>query len=90
MKKYLEITEAKDVGNLCVLLTFNDGVQQTIDIGAFIRRHPHPMYNRYLDPKLFSKFYLEGGNIYWGKNAALEFPLGALHQGNPELCCDEI
>ncbi len=27
--KYLEIIDAKDLGNLCVLLTFNDGVQLT-------------------------------------------------------------
>ncbi len=35
--KYIEIIDAKDVGNLCVMLTFNDGVQQTIDVGDFIR-----------------------------------------------------
>ena len=90
MKRYLEIIEAKDVGNLCVLLTFNDGVQQTVDIGSFIRKHPHPMYDRYLDSKKFAKFKLEGGNIYWGKNEALIFPVGALYKGNLELCCDEV
>ena len=90
MKRYLEIIEAKDVGNLCVLLTFNDGVQQTVDIGSFILKHPHPMYDRYLDSKIFAKFKLEGGNIYWGKNEALIFPVGALYKGNLELCCDEV
>lgn len=80
--KYIEIIDAKDVGNLCVLLTFNDGVQQTIDIGDFIRKHPHPQYDKYLDPKKFSKFKIENRNIVWGKNWDLIFPLDELHEGH--------
>ena len=81
MKKYIEIIDAKDVGNLCVLITFNDGVQQTVNIGDFIRKHPHPQYNRYLDPKKFSKFTIENRNIVWGKNWDLIFPLDQLYEG---------
>ena len=80
MVKYIEIIDAKDVGNLCVLLTFNDEVQQTIEIGAFIRKHPHPQYDRYLDPKKFAKFRIENRNIVWGKNWDLIFPLDELHE----------
>ena len=81
MKKYIEIIEAKDIGNLCVLLTFNDGVQRTIDVGDFIRKHPHPQYDSYLDPKKFAKFAIENRNIVWGKNWDLIFPLEQLHEG---------
>jgi len=81
MKKYIEIIDAKDLGNLCVLLIFNDGVQQIIDIGEFIRNHPHPQYDRYLNPKMFAKFRIENRNIVWGKNWDLIFPLDELHEG---------
>lgn len=80
MKK-LSITKAENVGNLTVSLTFSDNTVQIINVGDFIRRHPHPQYNKYLDPKKFSRFALENGNIVWGKNWDLIFPIEELHAG---------
>ena len=60
----LYITEAKDAGNLMVDLLFSDQTSRRVDIGDFIRRHPHPQYNKYLDPRKFNHFVLENGNIY--------------------------
>lgn len=67
--------------NLSVCLTFSDNTVQTVDIGEFIRRHPHPQYNKYLDPRKFSRFAIENGNIVWGKNWDLIFPVEQLHTG---------
>lgn len=38
----LYIIEATNAGNLSVNLLFSDNTSQTVDIGEFIRRHPHP------------------------------------------------
>ena len=57
------IKNAKDIGNLTVCLQFSDDTTQTVNIGDFIRRHPHPQYNKYLDPRKFKRFYIENGNI---------------------------
>ena len=38
----LYITKAENMGNLTVSLTFSDNTVQTVDIGDFIRRPPHP------------------------------------------------
>ena len=43
------IIKAGNAGSLTVCLTFNDNTQQTIDIGDYIRRHPHPQYNKYFN-----------------------------------------
>ena len=77
----LYIIKAENKGNLTVCLTFNDNTVQTVDIGEFIRRHPHPQYNTDLDPRKFSRFTIENGNIVWGKNWDLIFPLEQLHAG---------
>ena len=77
----LYITEAKDAGNLSVDLLFNDHTSRRVDIGDFIRRHPHPQYNKYLDPQKFRRFEIEDGNIVWGKNWDLVFPIEQLHAG---------
>ena len=55
MKK-LQILNAVIAGDLVVRLYFNDDTIQIVDIGDFIRRHPHPQYNKYIDPNLFSCF----------------------------------
>lgn len=77
----LYIKSATDAGNLTVNLLFSDNTAQTVDIGEFIRLHPHPQYNKYLDPRKFSRFTLENGNIVWGKNWDLIFPIEQLHAG---------
>ena len=81
--KYIKIKEASYVGDLKVMLAFNDGVVTVVDFGEWIKQNPHPQYNRYLDEKMFKKFYLDDmGNIAWGKNRDLYFPIDQLHEGH--------
>ena len=77
----LFITKAENRGDLTVSLTFSDNTVRTVDIGDYIRRHPHPQYNKYLDPRKFSRFTIENGNIVWGKNWDLIFPIEHLYAG---------
>ena len=65
--------------NLTVDLLFNDNTSQHIDIGEFIRKRPHPQYNKYLIPANFRKCRLEDGNIIWGND--LEFHIDELYEG---------
>lgn len=75
------IIKAENAGDLTVMLTFSDNTVQVVNVGDFIRRHPHPQYNKYLDPRKFSRFSIENGNVVWGKNWDLMFPIEQLHAG---------
>lgn len=66
---------------LSVEQQFSDGTVKIVDIGSFIKAHPHPQYNSYLDEKKFKRFKIEMGNIVWGKNWDLVFPISALYNG---------
>lgn len=77
----MSITSAKYVQPLSLDVHFSDGTEKTIDVGSFIKSHPHPQYNRYLDEKKFKQFKIEMGNIVWGKNWDLIFPVEDLHEG---------
>ena len=77
----LAILEAKAKDNLCVELFFNDNSSRIVDVGDFIRKHPHPQYNKYLDETEFRKFHLDDGNIVWGEDWDLIVPLDQLHAG---------
>ena len=81
METPLFIVKATDAGGLRIQLVFNDGGSSIADIGDFIRRHPHPQYNKYLDPKKFRTFTIEGGNVVWGRNWDLIFPVEQLRAG---------
>ena len=80
----LAILEAKAKDNLCVELLFNDNSSRIVDVGDFIRKHPHPQYNKYLDETEFRKFHLDDGNIVWGEDWDLIFPLDQLYAGFEE------
>lgn len=80
-KDRIFVIKAENAGNLTVSLTFSDNTVQTVDIGDFIRRHPHPQYNKYLDPRKFNRFTIENGNIVCGKNWDLIFPVEQLYAG---------
>lgn len=75
------IIEALDIGDLRVMLTFSDNTTQVVDVGEYIRNHPHPQYNKYLNPSKFRKFEIENGNIVWGRNWDLIFPIEQLYEG---------
>jgi len=80
----IRILEAKPIGNLNVILLFNDNTEQRIDVGQFIKQHPHPQYNKYLNPEEFNKFTIDDGNIVWGEDWDLIFPIEQLHAGHIE------
>jgi len=77
----IKITEAKALDNLTVELLFSDNTRQIINVGRFITEHPHPQYNRYLNKDEFKKFTLDDGNIVWGEDWDLIFPVEQLHAG---------
>lgn len=60
---------------------FNDNKKQIVDFGNFLNTHSHPQYNKYKKPENFKKFKIENGNIVWGKDWDMIFPVFDLYQG---------
>jgi len=82
MARQLFIETAEYISSLSVELRFNDGTVKRVDFEVFFNEHPHPQYNKYLKPINFKKFYLDHGNIVWGKNWDLIFPVEQLYTGD--------
>ena len=80
--KILTVINAEYIGDLSVKIFFNDNTSNTIDVGSFIKKHPHPQYNKYLDEKKFKKFKIDAGNVVWGNNWDLIFPIEQLYKGS--------
>lgn len=77
----LTITQAEYIDQYQVRLSFSDGTAQVVDFGPFLTNHPHPQHNKYRQLSNFKRFRIERGNIVWGKDWDLIFPISQLHQG---------
>ena len=77
----IRVIDALYISNYKVLITFSDGKQQTVDFENFLKTNSHPQFAEYLDLKKFKKFKIERGNLFWGKDWDLIFPVEELHEG---------
>ena len=80
MENQIQIIEAVYNDDLTVNILFNDQTRRRIDVGEFIREHPHPQYDKYIKVANFQKGKLLNANIMWGND--LEFHLEDLYNGN--------
>lgn len=80
----METISVKDVKYLHgykLEILFNDNAKKVVDFGRFLNTHSHPQFNKYKDEKYFKKFEIENGNLVWGKNWDMIFPVYDLYLG---------
>lgn len=77
----IRVTSAEYVGNNTLRIIFTDGFQRELDFGDFIRKHPHPQYDKYLVEENFRQFSIVMGNVVWGDDWDLIFPVESLYKG---------
>lgn len=73
MKFLTAYEESQDIGNDYW------HVKETARISDLFSKHTNNC--KYLDPKKFKKFTIENGNLVWGKNWDLIFPIELLYAG---------
>ena len=77
----LSILSAKYIAPLSIEIYFSDNTKRIVNIGEYIKKHPHIQYNAYMNEKKFKDFKIEMGNIVWGKNWDMIFPVMDLYNG---------
>jgi len=81
MARKIYVIQATYITDYTVEIQFNDGTVRQVYFGEFLKKHPHPQYNKYQNTEKFKTFHLEQGNIVWGKNWDLIFPIEQLYAG---------
>ncbi len=71
----LLITHAFYLGNHTLLLQFSNGIQKRLDFLPLLRQYAKGDYATYLNKEKFKRFILANGNISWGKNEDIIFPV---------------
>ena len=65
-----------------VKVGFSDNTSRVIDFEIFLKENPHPQWDKYNLKNHFKKFKIENGNLVWGRNWDLIFPIYNLYTGN--------
>jgi len=79
--KSLAVASARYLDDLRLELNFSDGTVRTVDFRPSIERQHVPEYGDYLDPEKFKEFKIEAGNVVWGEDWDLVYPVWKLYEG---------
>lgn len=80
----ISVSKAAFLAGYKLEVGFSDNKKQVVDFGNFLNRHSHPQYNKYKKPENFKKFKIENGDIVWGKDWDMIFPIYDLYKGRIE------
>ena len=75
----ITISKAYYLNNYSLLLFFNNGEQKIIDFLPVFSKYAQGAFSKYKELNLFKKLIVANGNIYWGKNEDLIFPISFLY-----------
>lgn len=79
--KTICVTQAKHLHDYTIEVQFSDGTRQVIDFKPQIDRIRTPEYEKYQDINHFKSFAVEDGNLVWGEDWDLIFPVHKLYKG---------
>jgi hypothetical protein len=66
MKHLPSVIRAEYSGGFKIRLTFNDGVDATVDFSEWLHG---PIFEPLKDPAYFSRFFIDGGTVAWPNGA---------------------
>lgn len=83
MKKVnaIEVANAVYLDGYRLRIAFTDGKEKEVDFSTFILGNQKQALAKYKNSAFFKKFRIEQGNIVWGKNWDLIFPVQELYKG---------
>ena len=79
--KTISVEKAKHISDFKIEIEFTDKKKTVVDFRNFLFTHSHPQYNKYKKVENFIRFKIENGNLVWGKNWDLIFPVFDLYNG---------
>ena len=78
-EEVITVVKVKRVGDYKLELVFNDNTKRIIDFFPVLPASLNPLIRKYLDPKEFSKFEIDGGDLEWN-DYDLCFPIADLYE----------
>ena len=77
----INIVNAEYVESYMLEIFFSNDKKKLVDFSEFLEMHSHTQYNKYKKENNFKKFKIENGNVVWGKDWDMIFPVDELYKG---------
>ena len=78
-QKSLTVKTAKYIQDFAIAVTFSTGNYKLIDFLPLFHKYVKGDNLKYFTPQKFKKFIIKNGNIYWGRNEDVIFPVQLLY-----------
>jgi len=82
----IDVTNAEYLSGYTIRVAFTDGKVNDVDFWTWLYRHPHPSHDKFRNVSKFKKFKIDHGDIFWGRNREMCFPMGSLYFNDLEHC----
>lgn len=82
--KAVRVTSADYAGGYKLFIAFDDGKTVEVDFGDFLNNRTRGYLSKYKNPANFQAFKIEDGNVVWGEDWDLVFPVSQLYNGHIE------
>jgi hypothetical protein len=79
--KSIAVKEVTYIDGYKLEIVFTNDKKKLVDFQQFLTTHSHPQYNKYKKTENFKRFKIENGNVIWGKDWDMIFPVYDLYQG---------
>lgn len=79
--KTISVNEVKYIEEYKLEIIFTDDKKKVVDFKQLFNTHSHPQYDKYKKTENFKRFKIENGNVTWGKDWDMIFPVYNLYQG---------
>lgn len=81
----LKVEKATYIDGYKLSIAFTDGKHTVVDFRPFLDTVKGGFLEKYKNPVYFKKFNVAEGNIVWGKDWDLVFPVAQLYQGKIKI-----
>lgn len=88
MPKIVSVVDAEYLTGYKVKVSFSDGHTSAVDFSQFLLEETNPVITQYRNLKLFKKFNIVDGDLVWGINWDLIFPVQALYYADLNITCN--
>ncbi len=86
----ITIKSAKYIRDFMIAMSFTNGETKLFDFLSLFQKHVKGENIKYFAPQNFKKFIVKNGNIYWGRNEDVIFPVSILLEDQQNDSTEEI
>ncbi len=84
------IISAKYIHDFIIVLSFTNGETKLFDFLPVFQKHVKGVNIKYFAPEIFKKFIVKDGNICWGRNEDIVFPMSLFFEDEQSDNIEEV